>query len=769
MRLLISTFIFMMSILPSWAQQYTGIVVDSISNEPLIGATVQFFDKNNTFVSGVITDADGRFSLHPQEKVHKVAVSYVGYARYVKSDSLTLNNHLGTIRLVSGQMLKDVVVKAELRRQNLDTDTYLITDSLRKGASSAAQLLEKLPGVYRDWFTDEIKINGESDIVLIVDGVEKPQEYFKRINPKRIVNVEVTYNPSGKYQDHAILVNLKLKQNYMGWELSPNTRNAYFFNTDNAYMSINNIPFTYTNNNLTFYASLDYRLSDFKNANSLTINYQDRVIKQMEELDMSHPNERERKYLPSTTLGIDYAINDNHSLTIQASGTWQNLHSQTSYDFNLLEDGIQSKINQLTKDDYKSDDYTVGLFYRGKFKGVSLNSDITYNYYSINELQYYKEGNVVSDNRTHGHKDYIRYYLNLEVPIVKALKANVDYALTWREYDNTTQETGAEIYHSINNRNRVSLTLSYNPLNNFGIRAGLGWNNVKDKSSEGNTNHAIWEPGGWIYWKPFSKVTFRSYYNCTTSYPSLSHLSTNTYSVDTWITHIGNPKLSPSVYHGINNTLTIDKWFTLSYKYEYTNDMINICYEPQDDGTYMQSFFNADKIRHAFTASGQYTLFNKVRWSTELTYGIEKLKNAAYGCNENGHTLMLQTNLDYTIAPLGLNTRLLYIYNKSKYPTYQGKFIWGLNTAMITFVKPVLKGRMPIVLNFMLPIDMMNHERCDEITLKGYSSRRHFSFINNSCFGIQLAIQYYLNSGKSPRKSNHNWVKDTEKTTTQYM
>lgn len=43
MKQLVSTITFLLFFLPSLAQQYSGVVVDSLSSEPLIGATVQFF------------------------------------------------------------------------------------------------------------------------------------------------------------------------------------------------------------------------------------------------------------------------------------------------------------------------------------------------------------------------------------------------------------------------------------------------------------------------------------------------------------------------------------------------------------------------------------------------------------------------------------------------------------------------------------------------------------------------------------------------------
>lgn len=68
---------------------------------------------------------------------------------FVKNDSLGIPEDLGDICLNTfGISLGEVTVKGSLRRQSYDKDIYLITDSLRKGTSSSAQLLEKFRACY---------------------------------------------------------------------------------------------------------------------------------------------------------------------------------------------------------------------------------------------------------------------------------------------------------------------------------------------------------------------------------------------------------------------------------------------------------------------------------------------------------------------------------------------------------------------------------------------------------------------------------------------
>lgn len=64
--LLIMVFLYSMT---SSAQYYKGKVCDAESKQPLMGATVQLFNRKNHFVCGTVTDPDGLFSMHPPLRI----------------------------------------------------------------------------------------------------------------------------------------------------------------------------------------------------------------------------------------------------------------------------------------------------------------------------------------------------------------------------------------------------------------------------------------------------------------------------------------------------------------------------------------------------------------------------------------------------------------------------------------------------------------------------------------------------------------------------
>ena len=447
-------------------------------------------------------------------------------------------------------------------------------------------------------------------------------------------------------------------------------------------------------------------------------------------------------------------------------GEWTEAKNRTGYDLERTDSGLTSRASQASYDNYKTNDYTVGLFYNGQIKTININSDISYNNYAINENRLYSEtGMNDNENLTHGKKHFIKYFFSVTFPFVRRWNFYIDYSLMWRKYINTNRVTDENIYTSINNRNRVGAMLSYQPVDNFSIRVGMGWNSVIDRNTSGRVSHTTWEPGGWLFWKPFNKLTFRVNYTCNTSYPSLDQLSTNQYYVDRWMIHIGNPFLKQTVGHQIYSTVNIGKWITLYQRTFINQNSINNIYSKNTDGMIVESNFNVDRSQSTYGITGQYQLLKGLMLNEDISYFTENLRNDTYKCNLNGHGFSVRSELNYTMQRQKLNFRLMHIYVNNNNAVFQGEHIQGLNSIMFTVNHAFFKDNMPVALNISVPIDNMNDKRHDGISIDGYSTKRYYTDQNNSGLGIMLVTKYKFGGGKSTRKSDNSFNNDTEKQT----
>lgn len=88
----------------------------------------------------------------------------------------------------------------------------------------------------------------------------------------------------------------------------------------------------------------------------------------------------------SFSLGTDYKLSDNQTLSVQA---WIETKGSKQSDFFSVSNRDE-KYESNSLDDFNTDDYTIGLFYKGTvLKHLNLSSELIYNRYDIHEDRFY--------------------------------------------------------------------------------------------------------------------------------------------------------------------------------------------------------------------------------------------------------------------------------------------------------------------------------------------------------------------------------------------
>lgn len=62
---------------------------------------------------------------------------------------------------------------------------------MREGATNTLEVLERMNGLSYDRYNRAIKVDGDSKVIMLVNGLQKNQEYIKNLSPNRIKEVEV--------------------------------------------------------------------------------------------------------------------------------------------------------------------------------------------------------------------------------------------------------------------------------------------------------------------------------------------------------------------------------------------------------------------------------------------------------------------------------------------------------------------------------------------------------------------------------------------------
>ena len=189
----------------SWAQQsrcsISGYVRDQ-QQSPVPYASVAVYDAE-TPVTGVITDDEGKFSLKlaKSDITYRLVVEFIGYTKYSQDIRLDKAHvDLGTIILKEDAVAlegatvsaKEISRKSSVEHTSINASANLISD---KG--TALDILRAASSVSIS--KDEISIRGNSNILVLMDGVPTTASDLTSIPAANIKNIEVITNPDASY------------------------------------------------------------------------------------------------------------------------------------------------------------------------------------------------------------------------------------------------------------------------------------------------------------------------------------------------------------------------------------------------------------------------------------------------------------------------------------------------------------------------------------------------------------------------------------------
>jgi len=249
----------------------SGQVIDIETKENLEFCSVSFFNAKKELVSGVITDQKGYFEISLNKGRYEISLDYMSYESQKKAIAISKNNQfLGTFKMQSDKNeLDEVVLKANTKSFKVDKNVYSVTKKMKIAAANTNDVLDKISGVTLDRYSNSIKVDGESNVKFLVNGLEKDSEYIQNLNPDRLKNIEITRDPSGKYglEGYTSVINVILKPDYKGMELSVFDQSIIDSDTKKSdyLLPINalSIGFNYTYNKVNVYSKYSQNLNNF--------------------------------------------------------------------------------------------------------------------------------------------------------------------------------------------------------------------------------------------------------------------------------------------------------------------------------------------------------------------------------------------------------------------------------------------------------------------------------------------------------------------------
>ncbi len=725
------------------SQVITGKVINT-EGEAISSATVALYQKKDSIQIALTTaDHEGRFDIKVIDKSNSyLKVSCIGYEpQKIDIISSPLMVVLKTLSL------GEVTIKAEQIKKDASSEVYFITDSLRKDCANTLQLLNKLHGIKVDWATDAVKIGEHRDVPMMVEGKEMRSEHILNLNPKSIHKVEILRFPKGKYGNKPIVLNIILNPSYTGFDLSAHTKGMTNLRDEHSHNTDNGVNFTYATKKWNIYADAGFKNKRLLRATSYKQAYKD-ICEYSATEDYHHPNGRHTLTDWTLSAGADYKIMFQHVVSLQ---TWINLSKSKDQESYL--DHAQEIISN-NSDRYHAADITTGAFYRGRVnKRLHLSSDLTYNYYHVDEDRHYTVNTVYNNLQYKGKKNFWRWNTDARYLWSGWLSSSVGYTFTDKAYTNEGQQNNNRLFHYRESRHDAYFTAKLNPTRTFNFIVGSNFLYINESNDGLSNGNFSWMPLAKVFWHPLKLMTISADYYCDVQHPNLDQLSTVIYQRNSLLWHQGNPELQARVMHYMQYRLELKNIIQFTYLYKYSAHDITPWYR-SDGSKVIETLINGDFVHQYVGLSGDYVFPHHIGVNFVTNHQWYKRRKNRHSPWRNGHTWYMDIATSWQILRhLAIISEYFLRYDiepllQGKQYTQNEQLMFGVNTS-------VLKNKLSVMLVSTIPTNVISKRNYSKINISDYQyTTWDNDKVNNSI--VLLSIRYNIGKGKASKWQNRN-------------
>ena len=376
---------------------------------PFVNVVIKLV-KDSSFIAGTITNEAGQFTL-TKIKPGNYYVEVFSSGFTLKNIPLyvgNLTNFLNINTIVLEPIpTNDVVVTAKTNSisEQLNKKTFALKDNISQAGGSVLQAIQNLPSVTVQ--DGKVLLRGSDKIIVLIDGKQTAltgfgnQTGLDNIPASAIEKIEIINNPSAKYDanGNAGIINIIYKKNkkngfngkvgfttglgslWVRKQNLPTIRPQYTFTPKlNPSVALN-----YKKNKVNLFLQGDYLYTE-------TLNKNEFVTRQYTNGDIIKSQLKRNRNTHFTTLktGIDYAINNQNSLTISGLFGSEKIIDNGDQPFFNANTTQRKRLWQFLEDELKTT-YMATASYQHKFKeaGHLLNMGFNYTFHREDEKYFY--------------------------------------------------------------------------------------------------------------------------------------------------------------------------------------------------------------------------------------------------------------------------------------------------------------------------------------------------------------------------------------------
>ena len=729
-----------------YAQCFRGRVIDN-ENNPIVGVNCVLMEQSDsTYIIGTTTNLDGDFELRVNDdREYLLQLSFIGFE---KISRVCRPGNLGDFILnVNAELLEEIVVKGDPKHKDAITETFFLTDSLRNNSNNSFQLLDKLPGISVDWASDAVKIGEYRDVPIMLNGRDVGKELVQNLNPQRIKKIELLRFPKGKYGDMPIVLNYITYDNYLGYDLGIQSKGLVSFRSPNSHSENIGANFIYTLDKWNVYSDFNVTNKKMYSATAYSYLYKNEIAEASAMEDYRHPNNNNTNRYFNVSLGADYKITPKHSISIQS---WLDGGEHDSYEGYQTPEKMPLSEN---RNNYRNINSTSGLFYRGDITDrFIITSDLTYNYYNVNENRIYKNIDELTELYYSGRKDYWRYNANVYNIWNNILTSNIGYTYTDKSYINKDTNTDKELFRSLERRHDVYASLMINPHQKVSLAIGSNVLFVHRDNGIDSDSRYSWMPSAKLHWQAHKKLSVTGNYFCNIEYPNLDQLSTVAYNKNKILMYRGNPDLKERVMHYMEWRINVPKIIEFTYMLKHSANDLTPWYVMEND--YVVETLVGSKYLHQYIGlSGDYNIGQKFQVNFTANYqwyGRQGFDNIWH----RGRTWYLDAMATYQMNSY-IYLMAAYFLRHDKHPLLQGEEYNQEENLMLGLMSPLCKGKLSLSVNFAIPTCLVSKRTYKDITIPDFKfTSWEDQRVNNTL--MQISLRYNLGKGSASKSNNQN-------------
>jgi hypothetical protein len=733
-------------------QDYSGIVLDSLTKETIAYATVTLIDTSNNNIAVGITDSNGRFKLTSPVVPNKVKISFVNY-KTIERDISVKSEAFYLVR--DTLVLDDVDVSSGIIRHKIDNTTYIVTAKMREGTATVQEMLDKIHGLRFDKIANTILVDNKSSVLLLINGLNQSQDYIKNLSPDKISKVEIIKSPVGRYlsENYTAIINLILKKDYNGYDI--HIRNFTIINpvgTNAGDWAANEQPgitFSYTRNKFNVFSNYIYGRSRWNSPVSIKKSYTDVLDMESQQTTTANPNQSYKYHANIAAIGANYQIANNHTLSTQMDFHDENTGDENIFDMTYFyPDNTVENMKNITNNHEIEDNYTGTVYYLGKInERLNINSDFRYTYYTNHiHNQFNKKGNIFAENIYKIDKKSANFNIDLKYTLSKQVSVDVGYKNLWRSYDYNTNS----LYYK-DNRNNAFVHFTYKPAKNLSFQTGSGVEYIKlyDADNKNDT------------WKllPYFMLNYQNdYLNINAryvthaEYPSLYQMNPLKKTIDEYMVEEGNSNLKPSLIHNIAVEFSLWDLLSITPQIVYTPGNISAVYDKAAP-YFIKTYHNTKELEASVEANLELSIGDF--FSANL-FGGWLYQDIKYQNIKNSYKSLLGGGaIGYFNPNNGVGAQLEYSSMMVKNAIPQGYKMNGLDSWQLTLGKQFKTNKIKLSISYFLPVSFgIRPYQRSEIITPFYKEEEYFDLksYRNMLF-IRMSIRF--NKGeikKTPSK-----------------